>query len=220
MRGLIFASCVALLVFAAAAHGFAGRGAFAAPLILSDPNANSNTSGAAGAAGSPRAEPDTEYNRGDTRCDIRSTLLTAAALGVAAFAFAAAAVVVVVVEKRTRPGRAPAKKRAGRGRAPPLVPQGVRGLCPLAALLTVFLPSGRRGGGVGMGLAEAGDILSDEQFKTASWGTFIRGGVDGALPLLVVGVGTGVVPPCPPWRSCVRVLSRAGRCNIEMQYSH
>ena len=128
------------------------------------------TSGAAaGAAGCPRAESDTEYNRGDTRRGIRSTLLTAAALGVAAFAFAAAA----VVEKRTRTGRAPAG-RAGRRRAPPLVLQGVRGFCPLAALLAVFLQSGRNGGSVGMGLAEAArPPLSDEQFKMASWGTFL-----------------------------------------------
>ena len=51
MRGLVFASYVALLVFVAAAHGFAGGGAFAAPLILSDANANcSITSGAAAGA--------------------------------------------------------------------------------------------------------------------------------------------------------------------------
>jgi hypothetical protein len=53
--------------------------------------------------------------------------------------------------------------------------QGVRGFCPLAALLAVFLQSGRNGGSVGMGLAEAArPPLSDEQFKMASWGTFTR----------------------------------------------
>ena len=53
--------------------------------------------------------------------------------------------------------------------------QGVWGFRPLAALLTMLLPSGRKGGGDGLAEAAYTGALSEMQCKKASWGTFDTG---------------------------------------------
>ena len=77
--------------------------------------------------------------------------------------------------------------------------QGVWGFRPLAALLTMLLPSGRKGGGDGLAEAAYTGALSE-----MSWGTFDTGNglapEHGALPLLTVCTCVLSSPP-PPWPS-------------------